>query len=216
MPARLAKLKRDPWQDYDRSRKSLVEVLGQAEAEPEAGAGPRAQATGLTMGQARPPPPSLAPLVLQTPFTIFLLSPANLGGERAAMVLNPRAQFALAQRLRSADGAPVGEVFSFVSGLYFRGKMTYAEAFGRPPQGMAGHLRHQSGRGPASAAGTGDGRPTASLGPGRGRRAQPALHRTSASPRRSPGACPRRRDPLRPAGQRGHQQVRPPADQGLR
>jgi hypothetical protein len=34
-------------------------------------------------------------------------------------------------------GAPVGDLFSFVSGLYFRGKMTYATSFGRPPPEMA-------------------------------------------------------------------------------
>jgi hypothetical protein len=43
--------------------------------------------------------------------------------------------FDLASRLRSAPGAPLGEVFSFVSGLYFRGKLAYAERFGRSPQG---------------------------------------------------------------------------------
>jgi len=31
-------------------------------------------------------------------------------------------------------------VFTFVSGLYFRGKATYADAFGRPPPGLAGGL----------------------------------------------------------------------------
>ncbi len=30
-----------------------------------------------------------------------------------------------------AEGAPIGEVFSFTSGLYFRGKLTYALAYGR-------------------------------------------------------------------------------------
>jgi hypothetical protein len=40
------------------------------------------------------------------------------------------ASFDLACRLRSASGAPVGEVFAFISGLYFRGKLAYARAFG--------------------------------------------------------------------------------------
>lgn len=44
------------------------------------------------------------------------------------MLLNPDGNARLAQRLRS-EGAPVGEVFSFVSGLYFRGKVAYAKAF---------------------------------------------------------------------------------------
>ena len=41
--------------------------------------------------------------------------------------------FPLAVRLRSADGAPLGDVFSFMSGLYFRGKLAYARAFASPP-----------------------------------------------------------------------------------
>jgi hypothetical protein len=65
---------------------------------------------------------------------IFLLSPANCGGTRAAQVMSPKASFALAVRLRSADGAPLGDLFSFVSGLYFRGKLAYARRFARPPE----------------------------------------------------------------------------------
>ena len=60
---------------------------------------------------------------------IFLLSPANCGGSRAKQALSPNAQFALAAALRSPDGAPLGDLFSFVSGLYFRGKLTYARRF---------------------------------------------------------------------------------------
>jgi hypothetical protein len=62
---------------------------------------------------------------------VFLLSPAHCGGERAQLLFNPRARFDLAQRLRT-DGATLGEVFSFLSGLYFRGKLAYAERFGLP------------------------------------------------------------------------------------
>ena len=64
---------------------------------------------------------------------IFLLSPANCGGNRARIVMSERATFELAGRLRGRDGAPIGEVFSFLSGLYFRGKLTYARAFAAPP-----------------------------------------------------------------------------------
>ena len=35
--------------------------------------------------------------------------------------------------LRTRDGAPIGEVFRFLSGLYFRGKLAYASHFVRPP-----------------------------------------------------------------------------------
>jgi len=46
------------------------------------------------------------------------------------MLLNASATFPLAMRLREPDGAPIGEVFAFLSGLYFRGKLAYAGAFG--------------------------------------------------------------------------------------
>lgn len=59
---------------------------------------------------------------------IFVLSPANLAGRRAGFLFNPKSQASLTQRLHRA-GAPVGEVFSFISGLYFRGKLAYANAF---------------------------------------------------------------------------------------
>ncbi len=70
---------------------------------------------------------------------VFLLSPADCGGERARLVLSPRARFPLAVRVREA-GAPLGEVMSFMSGLYFRGKLAYARAFARPPAGAPGIL----------------------------------------------------------------------------
>ena len=64
---------------------------------------------------------------------VFLLSPANCGGRRAAQILSPAAAFSLAAQLRSPVGAPLGDVFAFVSGLYFRGKLTYARRFAVPP-----------------------------------------------------------------------------------
>jgi hypothetical protein len=64
---------------------------------------------------------------------VFLLSPANCGGRRAAQVLSPQSSSALAAALRTPDGAPLGDLFSFISGLYFRGKLTYARRFARPP-----------------------------------------------------------------------------------
>jgi hypothetical protein len=67
------------------------------------------------------------------PSRVFLLSPANCGGLRAQMMLSPNAGFELARQLQSSAGAPLGDVFSFVSGLYFRGKLAYARRFARPP-----------------------------------------------------------------------------------
>lgn len=63
------------------------------------------------------------------------------------MLVAPAAGFDLAKRLRSPGGAPLGEAFSFVSELYFRGKLTYARRFARPPQGIPGVLVISPGEG---------------------------------------------------------------------
>jgi hypothetical protein len=77
---------------------------------------------------------------------IFLLSPANLNGERAALLFRPEANFDLARRLRLGE-ATLGEAFAFVSGLYFRGKLTYAQRFAAPPEGIPGAWVITSGLG---------------------------------------------------------------------
>ena len=77
---------------------------------------------------------------------VFLLSPARCDGRRAAAVLNPTAEFSLAVRLREA-GAPLGEVFAFLSGLYFRGKITYSARFASPPEGAPSALIITTDRG---------------------------------------------------------------------
>jgi hypothetical protein len=59
---------------------------------------------------------------------VFLLSPANCGGRRAGLLLREGAASALALRLH-AGTLTLGEAFSFMSGLYFRGKLAYARAF---------------------------------------------------------------------------------------
>ena len=78
---------------------------------------------------------------------LFLLSPASCSGQRAALLTRERAEFALARRIREPAGAPLGEVFSFLSGLYFRGKLTYSLAFSRPAIGQLGALIITAGRG---------------------------------------------------------------------
>jgi hypothetical protein len=64
---------------------------------------------------------------------LFLLSPASTHGRRSKLLFNPNASFDLAVALRTR-GSTVGEAFSFLSGLYFRGKLTYARAFAQPPR----------------------------------------------------------------------------------
>jgi hypothetical protein len=70
---------------------------------------------------------------------VFVLSPANCNGVRARWVLSKNSRSDLAQRLRG-DGAPLGEVFSFLSALYFRGKLAYAQAFAELPSNCPGVL----------------------------------------------------------------------------
>lgn len=67
----------------------------------------------------------------------FLLSPASCAGKRCQLLLRPASAFPLAQQMRSA-GAPLGEVFSFLSALYFRGKLTYATRFASRLDGSPG------------------------------------------------------------------------------
>src|SRR5207248_4733698 len=56
------------------------------------------------------------------------------------LILSERAQFDLARRLRSRERATLGEVFTFLSGLYFRGKLAYANAFACAADGLCGVL----------------------------------------------------------------------------
>jgi hypothetical protein len=71
---------------------------------------------------------------------VFLLSPANCNGLRARWLLRKNSRSDLAQRLRGSQGVALGEVFSFLSALYFRGKLAYAQAFAQPPDGCPGIL----------------------------------------------------------------------------
>lgn len=62
--------------------------------------------------------------------TVFLLSPAFCGGRRAQILLNPKSPAVTSQALREGR-LTLGAAFAFMSGLYFRGKLAYAERFGR-------------------------------------------------------------------------------------
>jgi hypothetical protein len=71
------------------------------------------------------------------PHRIFLLSPANLGGIRGRRMIGNH----------SPQGASLGDVFTFISSLYFRGKRAYSTAFASPPPGIPGSLIITQGRG---------------------------------------------------------------------
>lgn len=65
-----------------------------------------------------------------TPAQVFLLSPAYCGGRRATYLMREGSDLAVARRL-AAGTLTLGEAFSFMSGLYFRGKLAYARCFGQ-------------------------------------------------------------------------------------
>src|SRR5258708_33984655 len=72
--------------------------------------------------------------------SIFLLSPANASGIRGQRLLGADAKSQLAERL-SQSGAPLGEVYQFISSLYFRGKLEYAAQFKNlPPETPGVHI----------------------------------------------------------------------------
>jgi hypothetical protein len=73
-----------------------------------------------------------------TPPRIFVLSPAHCGGRRAELLLGGRGRFDLARRLEDGGTITLAEAFTFLSGLYFRGKLAYARRFARPPAGVLG------------------------------------------------------------------------------
>jgi len=87
-----------------------------------------ASATGLKPDELKP----------AAAYRVFLLSPADCSGLRARQLQRPEVSHELGRRLHGEEGASVGEVFAFVSSLYFRGKLAYARAFARPPAGAAG------------------------------------------------------------------------------
>src|SRR4051812_45772236 len=65
------------------------------------------------------------------------MSPARCGGVRAGQLARSTGE--LGEQLR-AGTAPLGEVFAWLSALYFRGKLAYARAFADPSPGAAGAL----------------------------------------------------------------------------
>jgi hypothetical protein len=69
--------------------------------------------------------------------TLFLLSPARSGGPRATQLANSSGE--LGGQLR-AGTAELGDVFAWLSALYFRGKLAYARAFADPSPGAASVL----------------------------------------------------------------------------
>src|SRR2546425_12894105 len=70
----------------------------------------------------------------------FSSRPANVTGIRAGQILSDCAQSELPelQRRLRREGVTLGELFCFISGLYFRGKLAYARTFARVPRNFPG------------------------------------------------------------------------------
>ncbi|HEY6881496.1 MAG TPA: hypothetical protein VI299_25900 [Polyangiales bacterium] len=76
---------------------------------------------------------------------VFLLSPARASGTRAALLMD--APFEPGPSLRSEQGAALGDVFAWLSSLYFRGKLTYAAQFAAADASVPGALIITPGQG---------------------------------------------------------------------
>lgn len=61
---------------------------------------------------------------------LFLLSPANLAGTRGRRILEGSSGAPFMPALRDGGAVPLGDVYAFISSLYYRGKRTYARTFG--------------------------------------------------------------------------------------
>ena len=140
-----------------------------------------------------PPLPLCSMPIEPPPPRIFLLSPAHCGGRRAELLLGGGGRFALALQLHEGGTIPLGEAFTFLSGLYFRGKLAYARRFARPPAGVPGVQVITTNRGllPADT----PSHDATSCGPSRGRdiRAGEPRYRSrcGGTSRRSTGGEPR-------------------------
>jgi len=91
------------------------------------------------LGTSRGVPVFKAAMDPRPAIRVFLLSPASLSGVRGRRLLDGGSGAPFAGALADG-GAPIGDVYEFVSSLYFRGKRAYAEAFARPPAGSPGAL----------------------------------------------------------------------------
>jgi hypothetical protein len=76
---------------------------------------------------------------------LFLLSPARCSGPRATQLAQSSGE--LGQALRSEQGAALGDVFTFLSSLYFRGKQSYAACFASSTLPVPGALVITPGHG---------------------------------------------------------------------
>src|ERR1700742_3393519 len=78
---------------------------------------------------------------------VFLLSPARVSTERAKRLTAGLGPLPLARQLNGWPGVPLGDVFAFLSSLYFRGELAHASTLARPPESVPGVLVITPGEG---------------------------------------------------------------------
>ena len=76
---------------------------------------------------------------------VFLISPASCAGTRARSLL--ASHTSVLTRDLENGGVPLAQLFTYLSSLYFRGKLAYATRFGAPPNGWPAGLVIAPGRG---------------------------------------------------------------------
>ncbi|MGI8499197.1 MAG: hypothetical protein ACR2OG_16625, partial [Gemmatimonadaceae bacterium] len=69
---------------------------------------------------------------------LFVLPPATTHGAKARVLTAAEPRTAPARRLHAPHGMTLGEAFTYLSGLYFRGKLAYARAFAASPACLGG------------------------------------------------------------------------------
>src|ERR1043166_6638703 len=131
-----------PFRSLNRQPKCTTHYVGEGSQKARIPAGSRFERLAPRGANAK-----LKQMKKQSGQRIFVLSPAYAGGRRAQMLLSERAQFELAKKLRSDTGATIAEVFTFLSGLYFRGKIAYANTFARIGNGSCGVMTNTPTRG---------------------------------------------------------------------
>ena len=69
---------------------------------------------------------------------VFVLSPATTHGAKARVLTASEPRTPAARQLHGPQGMTLGEVFTYLSGLYFRGKLAYARVFAAAPPCLGG------------------------------------------------------------------------------
>ena len=111
---------------------------------------PARVAEARPVGGLRAHPPAAAgapPMNTAAPCGCSSCRPPRAAASARACCSSPGRASISRARCGLAPGVQLGDVFSFLSGLYFRGKLEYARTYARPPDGTPGVLIVTAGEG---------------------------------------------------------------------